>query len=491
MLEERSRIFFWVGFAGIAVFGIYIHKVFQTFQPVANDHRATFTTQQHFETSSLTASVGEGNIGFYQTGSDNVQDETHVAPSFTLSLNTQPQLTLPSLETTEQFIHVVIPKLEDPTDDVHQLHPSRTTHSETDKLEPKKISLSYAHEDLSLPTSDVVSKGRVTNPTMGTTATSAPSTSPLSSSDGECYRDVLRGMKRVCRPKCSPGSRTFSLPGMLQCRPWLSCSEINSDIEIGNVIGEGAVKQVHVGTWTNFSVAVNKLRDSKYLDDFTSGLGILMELSGHPSVVQLIGICLSANTFITELHPLGNVLTFASFLRNHPEHEALDSVANRLQFCASYAQIVMFVHSSPVGTRVMCDSNELGKVHHQLLVTNAWRLILNDMDAMPLVNNDDIYNNVVCGSRELVGDFVAPEQLWPYPNRPFSASEQPPYNEKVDIWKMPDVCEYFLGDDDNDAEIVKYNLFAIHKRCKSLNPFERPTAAEVFDAYNSVLEKFR
>lgn len=48
---------------------------------------------------------------------------------------------------------------------------------------------------------------------------------------------------------------------------------------------------------------------------------------------------------------------------------------------------VAFLHDSPAGTRVMCDSNSPDKLLTQFLVTNNGRLLLNDIDAAPLVDH--------------------------------------------------------------------------------------------------------
>lgn len=134
-------------------------------------------------------------------------------------------------------------------------------------------------------------------------------------------------------------------------------------------------------------------------------------------------------------------------------------------------------------------------------VTDDFRLLLNDVDATPLVSRAS--NHLIkCGHREIRRDstlFVPPEQLWPFPDQPFkwvakpvahdngwleclalahthththvlqigsvstrvalnksntwltnyatfSDDIMPPYCEKTDIWKLPFVLEHFLGE---------------------------------------------
>ena len=130
---------------------------------------------------------------------------------------------------------------------------------------------------------------------------------------------------------------------------------------------------------------------------------------------------------------------------------------------------------------VMCDSNDLEKTLSQYLLSDDLRLVVNDLDALPEVDNE--HNLLIrCGHKQLFGDFVAPEQLWPYEDEEFSDVDMPSYDEKIDIWKIPDVCHYFLNDT-TGAESLHFHLFKIHKQCKSNDPQKRPTAKEVLEKY--------
>uniref|UniRef100_A0A3Q3VWF0 Protein kinase domain-containing protein n=1 Tax=Mola mola TaxID=94237 RepID=A0A3Q3VWF0_MOLML len=94
---------------------------------------------------------------------------------------------------------------------------------------------------------------------------------------------------------------------------------------------------------------------------------------------------------------------------------------------------------------------------------------------------------VKCGHRELSGDFVAPEQLWPYKNRGevFSDDLMPEYDERTDIWKIPDVTRFLMGRVPG-GDLVHFHLFQIHVECKREDPKRRPSALEVLKAYKSV-----
>jgi len=97
---------------------------------------------------------------------------------------------------------------------------------------------------------------------------------------------------------------------------------------------------------------------------------------------------------------------------------------------------------------------------------------------------------VRCSKSELKGSFVAPEQKWPFNQlKVFNADEQPGYNEKTDIWKIPDVVKALLGGDAlklAESEHILDYLVAVHRKCKRSNPEERPAISDVLKEYELV-----
>ena len=152
-----------------------------------------------------------------------------------------------------------------------------------------------------------------------------------------------------------------------------------------------------------------------------------------------------------------------------------------LQIAEDYLRIINFLHSNEAGPRVMCDSNDLGKTLSQYLITDDYHIVLGDLDALPVVRKH--HNELIkCGHRELYGIFVAPEQLWPFTKDPFDDERMPGYDEKTDIWKLPDVLYHLLGDS-LVSQQLKSGLFHIIRKCKSLAPQDRPTAEEILNYF--------
>ncbi len=93
----------------------------------------------------------------------------------------------------------------------------------------------------------------------------------------------------------------------------------------------------------------------------------------------------------------------------------------RVRLANDYLRIMAFLHGgNPQGVvYVMCDANWLAKSLSQLLVSETGHVLLNDVDALPRVDRAAGLL-VKCGHRRLHRHaFVAPEQEWPYPDRPF------------------------------------------------------------------------
>lgn len=136
---------------------------------------------------------------------------------------------------------------------------------------------------------------------------------------------------------------------------------------------------------------------------------------------------------------------------------------------------------------MMCDSSTLVKTLEQYLLTSSGNLVLNDVDAVTQVGE----KGVVCGHQELKGDFVAPEQRWPFPGEEYRAEKMLPYNEKADVWKIPPVCSFFIGKSEA-ARAFQFHIHDIHRRCREADPNRRPSAREVLETYESLyLSYFR
>ena len=212
---------------------------------------------------------------------------------------------------------------------------------------------------------------------------------------------------------------------------------------------------------------------------------MLITYQPSPLVTQLIGHC--KDKHVTEYHQFTSANHVEEILSS-PLYDQYNTINTRYSLCVNYIRIVEFLHTHPQGTRVMCDSNDVDKTLQQFLLTDDFKLVLNDLDALPLVNKSK-KERIKCGHRELFGDFVAPEQLWPHLDQEFNNGEMPGYDEKTDIWKIPDVCEYLFGHV-LGSDPVRFKLFKIDQACKNTNPEKRPNATEVLDEYIKAQEEF-
>ncbi|CAL1531869.1 unnamed protein product [Lymnaea stagnalis] len=285
------------------------------------------------------------------------------------------------------------------------------------------------------------------------------------------------------RNNCSFGS--FLLTGMSFCHHWLTCSDIFREVtDTQLLLGEGTQKIVREGVWRGHAVALNYLKTDFYVMDFKNDLKLLSYFSKEPKVNQLIGWCIEDLEFpiiITEKHPLGSPNKLENLFEKFPN---LNTITFRFMLCVQYLEILAFLHTSTEGPFVMCDSNDPEKALSQLLLTNNLTLVINDMDAVPQVirHNGTL---IKCGHAQLFGDLVAPEQLWPFENLPFNDTAMHSYDEKVDIWKIPDVCNYLIGNGPGSS-ILKLHLFNIHSKCKETDPIKRPTVETVLESYLSI-----
>ena len=288
-----------------------------------------------------------------------------------------------------------------------------------------------------------------------------------------CVAGFVSSME-ICRP-CPRGQ--FSLPGWISCAPLLTCNDINYGVRIEGHFISGGVKHVYYADWNGIQVVYN----IGYLkDDFEHGVTMLKALSPHPRIIHPIGEC--GNVLLTLRYNLGSA-EWVNDVLARKEYVKFDNCVTRFRMALDYVTIIAYLHDSPIGVRVMCDSADLEKTLSQYLITDDLRLVLNDVDALPEVNHTE-KKLIKCGHRELYGDFVAPEQKWPFADSPFNDDRMPPYDEKVDIWRVPAVVEFLLGNTVNSCSALT-RLETIHTKCRNIDSKLRPSAKEVLSLYQT------
>ncbi|KAM4052291.1 protein O-mannose kinase [Anomaloglossus baeobatrachus] len=276
----------------------------------------------------------------------------------------------------------------------------------------------------------------------------------------------------------------FKIGNMKNCSAWLNCERINKEVRRLKLVGEGVVKKVYLAEWKEMKVALSQLTIPDLRSDFSHGLRMLKALQSR-HVVTLVGYCEENGSILTEYHPLGSLNNLDNTF-SLPKYKNVNTWQTRLALAIDYVSIIRYLHNSPLGVLVMCDSNDLDKVLSQYLLTSDFRLVANDLDALPMVDKEKGVL-VKCGPREITGDFVAPEQLWPYgSDTEFINNLMPPYDEKTDVWKIPAVTNYLLGHGEG-SDIVRFHLFDIHTECKKKNPEERPSAQTILDTYKRIM----
>lgn len=279
----------------------------------------------------------------------------------------------------------------------------------------------------------------------------------------------------LVQAECS--SNHFILPGMQTCHPLLSCESVAHFKPI-KPIAKGVVKNVWLAEWNHHPIVLSTLTNTVYVQDFQSNLRNLKFFQSSNLVINLIGSC--GNTLFVEYHRHGSAVNLSTIFKTY----RIESFKNRFDYCISYVEIIKFLHENFL---VMCDSNTLWKALSQYLITDQLKLIVNDLDALESFANGRKFK---CGHRRVFGDLVAPEQLWPFPHKPFDNSQLPPYNEKIDIWKIPEICEWIVKDSNDIPLLARRFLTWIHSKCKSLEPQHRPSATDIFNYYTILTRYF-
>ncbi|XP_072045017.1 protein O-mannose kinase-like [Amphiura filiformis] len=170
------------------------------------------------------------------------------------------------------------------------------------------------------------------------------------------------------------------------CHRWLTCKDIQHNVARIKKIGSGAIKTVYLARWKDYTVSlVCSNRPSSY-----SHRRLLLSEARHmrqfqlsPFVTQFLGFCPSIPALVTEYHSFGSLENINRILKD--QHQ--DNVATRFRISLDYVKIINYLHTSPTGTHVMCDSGFLTKTLSQFLVTSDLHIIANDLDVVPVVDS--------------------------------------------------------------------------------------------------------
>lgn len=280
--------------------------------------------------------------------------------------------------------------------------------------------------------------------------------------------------------KCSPCSKdTFSLSHWTSCSKRLTCDDIQEAVRPSSLLWEDEKWQFFLAEWNGYQVIFTKLKD-KYEEevDMEEVLGAMQELTPHPNLLYPIGSCTSTMTIVYGMmDQVFHLTQLNSFLAK----VGCDNWMVRFKLAIDYVRLLNHFHQHSSGPYILCNSHSIELLLSQFAVSQHIQLLLANFDNLPYGQLP-----VVCSQQQLHGDFVAPEQKWPYSHlKMFNPDEQPGYFYTSDIWKVPDVAQALLGDSTESRKILNY-LLGIHHRCKNLNHLQRPSASEILTEYESV-----
>ncbi|XP_068747473.1 protein O-mannose kinase-like [Montipora capricornis] len=169
-------------------------------------------------------------------------------------------------------------------------------------------------------------------------------------------------------------------------------------------------------------------------------------------------------------------LRFLDRLFQHKELSKYNNIQTRMQLIVAYAKVLRYLHNSPIGVRVMCDSPFLDKLLDQYLITDDFQLVVNDVDGLEEVTEQGGCHRKPNVSLSL--QLETERQGWPRLSEPLPFQLRPVFDEKIDIWKIPWVADKIFGKV-KGSDFVKSQLREIMNKCNAINPRQRPTANDV------------
>lgn len=298
---------------------------------------------------------------------------------------------------------------------------------------------------------------------------------------GKFRNNTAHGCTSDCHVGCPEG--TYRLPGMAQCRPRLNCSQIKRLLPTKDryLIGGGGVKRIYTANLQGNAVVIARVKRFK----FNQYLDSMVELQQTGIVAQLVGMCEEPAwpEVVLQYHSLGSLLSVAQMPSD------LDL---RWRVVMSYLDVVEKLHNEvPRSPRVLCDASRTEITLSQFLLTDDFRVVLNDVDELIAASTDGKVRcncNIIRGGSEFsdggegMGCLVPPEQK--------KCGTNVFYTEKIDIWKIPDITAAILGESDDSVNLWNH-LYHIHQECKLDDPTLRPPIEFVVAKYREVQDRFQ
>ena len=281
--------------------------------------------------------------------------------------------------------------------------------------------------------------------------------------------------------KCLPcPEATFSLPQWTSCTIYLSCDDMQVAVRPLALLWEEERWQWFMGEWSNFQVLLAQLKERP--DQGSSSMKeiitAMQELTPHSNLLYPIGFCTSTGMIVFGMAEQANHLTDLDTLLSKL---GCNHWVVRFKLMIDYARVLNYLHQHPTGPYILCNSHSIDHLLSQFIVSEHLELLLANFDNLP---RNEL--PVVCSRQELKGDFVAPEQKWPYSGlKMFNVDEQPGYFYSSDIWKVPDVANAIMGNSKESQKVLNY-LLALHLKCKNRNHLHRPSAKEVLSEYEDL-----
>lgn len=241
------------------------------------------------------------------------------------------------------------------------------------------------------------------------------------------------------------------------------------------------MKRIYTANLQGNSVVIARVKRFK----FNQYLDSMVELQQTGIVAQLVGMCEEPAwpEVVLQYHSLGSLLSVAQMPSD------LDL---RWRVVMSYLDVVEKLHNEvPRSPRVLCDASRTEITLSQFLLTDDFRVVLNDVDELIAASTDGKVRcncNIIRGGSEFsdggegMGCLVPPEQK--------KCGTNVFYTEKIDIWKIPDITAAILGESDDSVNLWNH-LYHIHQECKLDDPTLRPPIEFVVAKYREVQDRFQ
>lgn len=255
-----------------------------------------------------------------------------------------------------------------------------------------------------------------------------------------------------------------------------------SDVNIERELGSGAFGIVYLGLYNNKNVAIKTVQNDLLnmdLDNFMREAKLMMGVSQHKNVIQILGFCSDPFCIITEFAEHGDLKAYLIKKKKHITFTTMINIIRGIAAGMSHIHKSNIMHKDLAARNILLDANNNAKISDFGLSKQV-----NDKEYYKLINKTKLpikwYDPIVFYDHK----YTQPSDVWSfgitswevltYGKDPYEGFDNDMLVNYLNSGQRLDIPNII-----KDGEVAHKKLWKIILRCWEMDQKKRPTFPEI------------